>query len=53
MTQLNIMALRCSAFYSALLPTIADGFLREEGLTTDYVLATPEKAVPDSIAKGD
>lgn len=52
MTQINIMALRHSAFYSPLLMTIAGGYLRAEGLEPHYELATPEKTVPDSIACG-
>lgn len=52
MTQLNIMALRHSAFYSPLLMVMAGGFLKEEGLDFSYSVATPENTVPDAIAKG-
>jgi NitT/TauT family transport system substrate-binding protein len=52
MTAINIMALRHSAFYSPLLMSIAGGFLRDEGLTPNYSLATPECSVPDSIRDG-
>lgn len=52
MTAINIMALRHSAFYSPLLMSIAGGFLRDEGLTPSYSLATPERGVPDSIRDG-
>ena len=52
MTQINIMALRHSAFYSPLLITIAGGFLRDEGLEPTYAVATPERTVPDSIHDG-
>ena len=52
MTAINIMALRHSAFYSPLLMCIAGGFLRDEGLTPSYALATPERSVPDSIRDG-
>jgi NitT/TauT family transport system substrate-binding protein len=52
MTQINIMALRHSAFYSPLLMTIAGGYLREEGLEANYTVATPQCTVPDSIHNG-
>lgn len=49
MTQINIMALRHSAFYSPLLMSIAGSFLRDEGLEPQYTVASPECTVPDSI----
>ncbi len=52
MTQVNIMALRHSAFYSPLLMAMAGGFLKEEGLDFHYELATPDKTVPGSIVEG-
>lgn len=52
MAQINIMALRHSAFYSPLLMTMAGGYLREEGLDPEYKVATPECTVPDSIQNG-
>jgi NitT/TauT family transport system substrate-binding protein len=52
MTQINLMALRHSAFYSPLLMTVAGGYLKEEGLEPQYELATPENTVPDAIAEG-
>ena len=52
MSQINIMALRHSAFYSPLLLMMAGGFLKDEGLDFTYALATPENTVPDAIAKG-
>ena len=52
MTQINIMALRHSAFYSPLLMTIAGGFLKDEGLEANYTLATPDNTVPDNIRSG-
>ena len=52
MTQINIMALRHSAFYSPLLMTIAGGFLKEEGLEPSYRPATPDDTVPDNIRSG-
>lgn len=53
MTQINIMALRHSAFYSPLLMTMAGGFLKEEGLDFSYEVATPERTVPNSITSGE
>ena len=52
MTQINLMALRHSAFYSPLLMTMAGGFLRAEGLEPSYKVATPDRTVPDSIRDG-
>ncbi|NNG13919.1 MAG: ABC transporter substrate-binding protein [Gammaproteobacteria bacterium] len=52
MSQINIMALRHSVFYSPLLMTMAGGFLREEGLESNYVLATPGNTVVDNINRG-
>lgn len=52
MTQINIMALRHSAFYSPLLMTVAGGFLKDEGLEPQYDLATPTNTVPEAIAQG-
>lgn len=52
MTQIHIMAMRHSAFYSPLLCTISGGFLRDEGLDPTYALATLESTVPDGIANG-
>ena len=52
MTQINIMALRHSAFYSPLLMCVAGGYLKEEGLEPVYKLATPENTVPGAIASG-
>lgn len=52
MTQINIMALRHSAFYSPLLMTMAGGFLKDEGLTANYTLATADNPVPDNIRSG-
>ena len=52
MTQINIMALRHSAFYSPLLMTVAGGFLKEEGLEPVYTLPTPAQTIPDSLADG-
>ena len=52
MSQISIMALRHSAFYSPLLLCVAGGFLKEEGLEPVYTLASPNKTIPDSIANG-
>ena len=52
MENINIMALRHSAFYSPLLITISGGFLREEGLQASYELGTPERTVPDCLSNG-
>lgn len=52
MTQINIMALRHSAFYTPLLMTMAAGFLKKEGLEPIYTPATPDNTVPDNIRSG-
>ena len=52
MSKINIMALRHSVFYSPLLMTIAGGFLRDEGLEPEYVVATPNNTVVDNIKNG-
>lgn len=52
MSQLKIMALRHSAFYSPLLMTMAGGFLKAEGLDYDYQLSTPDNTVVDNIHRG-
>jgi len=53
MTQINIMAMRHSAFYSPLLMTICGGFLEAEGLQPHYEVATPEKPAINEIRKGN
>lgn len=52
MSQINIMALRHSAFYTPLLMTIAGGYLRDEGLEASYSIATPERTVVDCLNDG-
>jgi NitT/TauT family transport system substrate-binding protein len=52
MSQIHIMALRHSAFYTPLLMTIAGGFLREQGLDPVYEIATPANTVVDNIHRG-
>ena len=51
MSQINIMALRHSAFYSPLLMTMAGGFLKQQGLEHTYEVATPERPVVDCMRK--
>ena len=46
------MALRHSVFYSPLLMTMAGGFLREEGLESNYQLQSPDNTVVDNINRG-
>jgi len=53
MSEINIMALRHSVFYSPLLMTIAGGFLRDEGLEPGYVVASPNNTVVDNINNGN
>ena len=52
MTQINIMALRHSAFYSPLLMTIAGGYLQDLGLQPNYRVQTPDDTVVDNINSG-
>jgi len=52
MSQINIMALRHSAFYSPLLMTMAGDFLKEEGLESSYTVATADNTVVDNINQG-
>jgi NitT/TauT family transport system substrate-binding protein len=49
MEQINIMALRHSAFYSPLLMTIAGGYLQRIGLRPVYTVQTQDNTVVDSI----
>ena len=53
MSQINIMALRHSAFYSPLLMTIAGGYLKDQGLDPVYTPQTPDNTVVDNIRNGD
>lgn len=52
MTQINIMALRHSAFYSPLLMTVAGGFLREQGLDANYTLPESGQVIAEEILAG-
>lgn len=53
MQQINIMALRHSAFYSPLLMSMAGGFLKQVGLKANYRVQTPDDTVVDNIRRGD
>jgi len=53
MEQINITALRHSAFYTPLLLTIGAGFLEEAGLQPHYRPAEPGESVPDAIRAGE
>ncbi len=53
MTQINIMAMRHSAFYSPLLMTIAGGFLQAEGLEPQYEVATANRPASAEIRNGN
>ena len=52
MEQINLMALRHSAFYSPYLMTFAGSFLKDEGLIASYKVATAEHPVDQSILDG-
>jgi len=52
MAQINIMALRHSAFYSPLLICMAGGFLKKQGRDPHYEVQTPRKTGGDSIRNG-
>lgn len=49
MTQINLMALRHSAFYSPYLMTMAGGHLKQAGFEVNYHVQTPDKLVKDSL----
>lgn len=50
--QINIMVLRHAAFYSPLLYTISGGFLKNQGLSANYQIATPDKTIAASLKNG-
>jgi len=52
MTQLNLMALRHSAFYSPYLMTMAGGHLKEAGFDVNYTVQTPDNLVKDNLLNG-
>jgi len=52
MTQLKLMALRHSAFYSPYLMTMAGGHLKQAGFDVSYQLQTPDNLVRDRILDG-
>lgn len=53
MSQITIMSLRHSAFYSPLLMTMAGGFLQEEGLEPRYRQESQGDTVVDNILSGE
>ena len=52
MAQINIMALRHSAFYAPLLMTIKGGFLSKQGLEPNYTVATPDNPIDKNLLSG-
>lgn len=52
MTQLNLMALRHSAFYSPYLMTMAGGHLKEAGFDVSYNVQTPDNLVKNNLLNG-
>jgi len=52
MSQIHLMALRHSAFYSPFLMTMAGGYLRDEGLDPTYAQETPGCSVVASLRDG-
>ena len=52
MQQINIMALRHSAFYSPLLMTIAGGYLQQQGLQPEYRVQSADDTVVENIRNG-
>lgn len=52
MTQLKLMALRHSAFYSPYLMTMAGGHLKRAGFDVDYRVQTPDNLVRDRLLDG-
>lgn len=52
MSQITIMSLRHSAFYSPLLMTMAGGFLQDEGLEPSYRQESPGDTVVENLRNG-
>lgn len=52
MAQLNLMALRHSAFYSPYLMTMAGGHLKQAGFEVNYQVQTPDNLVRDRLLDG-
>ncbi|HEY9200118.1 MAG TPA: ABC transporter substrate-binding protein [Gammaproteobacteria bacterium] len=52
MTQLNLMALRHSAFYSPYLMTMAGGHLKQAGFEVNYQVQSPDNLVQDRLLDG-
>lgn len=53
MTQLNLMALRHSAFYTPYLMTMAGGHLKRAGFEVNYSVQTPDNLVRDRLLDGN
>jgi NitT/TauT family transport system substrate-binding protein len=52
MSQIQLMALRHSAFYAPFLMTVAGGYLRDEGLEPTYEVAAPGRPIAARLAAG-
>ncbi len=53
MAQINIMALRHSAFYAPLLMTVKGGYLQKVGLQPNYSVATPDNPIDRNLRAGN
>ncbi len=52
MSQLKLMALRHSAFYSPYLLSMAGGYLKDAGFDVEYTVQTPDNLVKDRLLDG-
>jgi len=52
MSQLNLMALRHSAFYTPYLMTMAGGYLKNAGFEVNYTLQTPDNLARERLLDG-
>jgi NitT/TauT family transport system substrate-binding protein len=52
MSDIHVMSLRHSAFYSPLLVAFAGGYLRDEGLDASYEIASRDHPIPGALAAG-
>lgn len=52
MADINIMALRHSAFYAPLLVTMSGGYLEKEGLKVNYEIQSPGNTIVDGVRGG-
>jgi len=52
MRQINLMALRHSAFYTPYLMTMAGGFLKQMGMQFSYRVESPGDSVAENISRG-